>query len=66
MLIVLHKHVSERNLHRFYALQVTPNLFGTWSRFRPCGRAMDNPRPATIVEWQPNTDRMAGARGIRS
>jgi predicted DNA-binding WGR domain protein len=38
MLIVLHKHVPERNQHRFYALQITPNLFGAWSLIRSWGR----------------------------
>jgi predicted DNA-binding WGR domain protein len=38
MMIVLHKHVPERNQHRFYALQVTPNLFGAWSLIRSWGR----------------------------
>jgi predicted DNA-binding WGR domain protein len=38
MLIVLHKHVPERNLHRFYALEVVPNLFGAWSLIRSWGR----------------------------
>ena len=38
MPIVLHKHVPERNLHRFYTLQVTPNLFGAWSLTRSWGR----------------------------
>jgi predicted DNA-binding WGR domain protein len=38
MLIVLHKHVPERNQHRFYALEVTPNLFGAWSLIRSWGR----------------------------
>jgi predicted DNA-binding WGR domain protein len=38
MMIVLHKHVPERNQHRFYALEVTPNLFGAWSLIRTWGR----------------------------
>ena len=38
MLIVLHKHVPERNQHRFYALEVAPNLFGAWSLIRHWGR----------------------------
>ena len=38
MMIVLHKHVPERNQHRFYALQVTHNLFGAWSLIRSWGR----------------------------
>ena len=38
MMIVLHKHVPERNQHRFYALQITPNLFGAWSLIRSWGR----------------------------
>jgi predicted DNA-binding WGR domain protein len=38
MLIVLHKHDSKRNQHRFYALQITPNLFGAWSLIRSWGR----------------------------
>ena len=38
MLIVLHKHEPERNLHRFYALQIAPNLFGAWSLVRHWGR----------------------------
>jgi predicted DNA-binding WGR domain protein len=38
MMIVLHKHVPERNQHRFYALEVTPNLFGAWSLIRSWGR----------------------------
>jgi predicted DNA-binding WGR domain protein len=36
-MIVLHNHVPERNLHRFYALQVAPNLFGDWSLVRSWG-----------------------------
>jgi predicted DNA-binding WGR domain protein len=38
MLIVLHKHDPERNQHRFYALQIAPNLFGEWSLIRHWGR----------------------------
>jgi len=38
MLIVLHKHVPERNQHRFYALAIEPNLFGEWSLIRTWGR----------------------------
>ena len=38
MMIVLHKHVPERNQHRFYALQLAPNLFGAWSLIRSWGR----------------------------
>ena len=38
MMIVLHKHVPERNQHRFYALQLAPNLFGAWSLIRIWGR----------------------------
>ena len=38
MLTVLHKHAPERNLHRFYALQLAPNLFGEWSLVRSWGR----------------------------
>jgi len=38
MLIVLHKHDSKRNQHRFYALQIMPNLFGVWSLIRHWGR----------------------------
>ena len=38
MLIVLHKHVPERNQHRFYTLSIEPNLFGAWSLIRSWGR----------------------------
>jgi predicted DNA-binding WGR domain protein len=38
MLIVLHKHDPARNQHRFYTLQVAPNLFGAWSLIRIWGR----------------------------
>jgi predicted DNA-binding WGR domain protein len=38
MPIVLHKHDPARNQHRFYALQITPNLFGAWSLIRSWGR----------------------------
>jgi predicted DNA-binding WGR domain protein len=38
MPIVLHKLDPERNQHRFYALEVTPNLFGAWSLVRHWGR----------------------------
>ena len=38
MMIVLHKHVPERNQHRFYALKLAPNLFGAWSLIRSWGR----------------------------
>jgi predicted DNA-binding WGR domain protein len=38
MLIVLHKHAPERNLHRFYMLSLERNLFGEWSVIRHWGR----------------------------
>ena len=34
----LEKHNIEKNLHRFWAISVQPNLFGGWSVIRRWGR----------------------------
>ena len=49
MPIVLHKHVPERNQHRFYTLSIEPNLFGAWSLMRRWGRIGASGRQRT--DW---------------
>lgn len=38
MFTVLRKRDPQRNMARFYALSVQPNLFGSWSLIRQWGR----------------------------
>jgi predicted DNA-binding WGR domain protein len=35
---VLHRRDPDRNMHRFYALQVLPTLFGNWALRTEWGR----------------------------
>jgi predicted DNA-binding WGR domain protein len=37
--IYLERHDSDKNLHRFYQLHVTPGIFGDWALVREWGRA---------------------------
>jgi predicted DNA-binding WGR domain protein len=60
MPIVLHKHAPERNLHRFYALQVAPNLFGEWSLIRHWGRIGASGRQR--IDWHDTRDAAVQAR----
>lgn len=36
--IYLERHDSDKNLHRFYQMYVTPGIFGDWSLVREWGR----------------------------
>lgn len=40
----LEKHDTDKNLHRYYALSVQPNLFNGWSLIRTWGRVRSSRR----------------------
>jgi predicted DNA-binding WGR domain protein len=37
-MVLLIRSQPRRNMHRFYAIDIAPTLFGEWSVWRECGR----------------------------
>ena len=50
MFAYLEKHDAARNMARFYAVDVQPNLFGQWSTVRQWGR-IGRGRGQSMEEW---------------
>jgi predicted DNA-binding WGR domain protein len=57
--IYLERHESDKNLHRFYQLHVTPGIFGDWALVREWGRVGS---PGTVrKDWFASEDEAIAA-----
>lgn len=57
--IYLERHESDKNLHRFYQLHVTPGIFGDWALVREWGRV--GPPGTVRKDWFATKDEAIAA-----